>query len=203
MLKGTMKKILLLDADGVAIVPREQYFSDRYSEEFGVSKDVIMPFFKNEFNDCLIGKREVSEVFAEQNILEKWGWKGTLPELFQYWWAGENKRFEEVLSFVQELRAQGVKCYLTTDQERNRAEYIMHGMRLAQDLDGAFFSYLFGARKTDAEYWRKLLAELGNPNPADVEFWDDDEENVATAKAAGIDAHFFTNFEDFKKSVQK
>ncbi len=197
-----MKKILLLDADGVAIVPREKYFSDRYSEEFGVSKDVIIPFFKNEFNDCLIGKSEVSEVFAEQNILEKWGWKGTLPELFQYWWAGENKRFEEVLSFVQELRAQGVKCYLTTDQEKNRAEYIMQGMGLAKDLDGAFFSYQFGVRKTDAEYWRKLLAELGNPNPSDVEFWDDDEENVAAAKSAGIDAHFFTSFEDFKNLVQ-
>ncbi len=197
-----MKKILLLDADGVAIVPRETYFSDRYSAEFGVSKDLIMPFFKNEFNDCLIGKREVSEVFAEQNMLEKWGWKGTLPELFQYWWAGENTRFEEVLSFVQELRAQGVKCYLTTDQEKNRAEYIMNGMGLSKDLDGAFFSYQLGVRKTDALYWQKLLAELGNPDPADVEFWDDDEENVATAKAAGIDAHFFTNFVDFKKSVQ-
>lgn len=197
-----MSKILLLDADGVVIVPREQYFSDRYSEEFGVSKDLIMPFFKNEFNDCLIGKREVSEVFAEQDMLEKWAWNGTLPELFQYWWAGENTRFEEVLSLVQELRSQGVKCYLTTDQEKNRAEYIMQGMGLAKDLDGAFFSYQLGVRKTDAEYWEKVLVELGNPNPDDVEFWDDDAENVAVAKAAGIDAHFFTNFEDFKKSVQ-
>ena len=198
-----MKKILLLDADGVVIVPREKYFSDRYSEEFGVSKDLIMPFFKNEFNDCLIGKREVGEVFAEQHILQKWGWKGTLEELFQYWWAGENTRFEETLSLVQELRAEGVKCYLTTDQEKNRAEYIMQGMGLAQDLDGAFFSYQLGARKTDVLYWEKLLQELGNPNPALVEFWDDDMENVAAAKAAGIDAHFFTNFEDFKDAVSK
>jgi putative hydrolase of the HAD superfamily len=198
-----MKKILLLDADGVAIVPREKYFSDRYSEEFGVSKDLIMPFFKNEFNDCLIGKREVSEVFAKQHMLEKWGWEGTLLELFQYWWAGENTRFEEVLSLVQELRKEGVKCYLTTDQEKNRAEYIMGGMGLAKDLDGAFFSYLLGVRKTDPEYWKKALAELGNPDPADVEFWDDDMENVVTAKAAGINAHFFTNFEDFKNAMKK
>lgn len=198
-----MKKILLLDADGVAIVPRERYFSDRYSEEFGVSKEVIMPFFKDEFNDCLVGKREVSEVFVEQNMLTKWGWQGTLDELFQYWWAGENTRFEEVLSLVQELRKEGVKCYLTTDQERNRAEYMWHGMGLAQDLDGAFFSYQLGARKTDPEYWEQVLAELGHPDPADVEFWDDDQENVAAAKQSGIDAYFFTNFEDFKNSVNK
>lgn len=199
----TMKKILLLDADGVAIVPRERYFSDRYSEEFGVSKDLIMPFFKNEFNDCLIGKREVREVFIEQNMLAKWGWKDTPEELFAYWWAGENTRFEEVLSLVRELRKEGVKCYLTTDQEKNRAEYMWHGMGLAQDLDGAFFSYQLGVRKTDALYWQKLLQELGNPNPADVEFWDDDEENVDTAKTAGIDAHFFTSFEDFKTALKK
>ncbi len=196
-----MKKILLLDADGVAIVPREKYFSDRYSEEFGVSKDLIMPFFKNEFNDCLIGKRELREVFKEQNLLEKWGWKGSLDELLKYWWAGEDTRFEEVLTFVQGLRSQGVKCYLTTDQEENRANYILEGMGLAKDLDGAFFSYQFGVRKTDAPYWQKLLQELGNPDPSDVEFWDDDEENVATAKEAGIDAHFFTNAEDFKRAL--
>lgn len=196
-----MKKILLLDADGVAIVPREKYFSDRYSEEFGVPKDLIMPFFKNEFNDCLVGKRELREVFKEQNLLEKWGWKGSLDELLKYWWAGENTRFEEVLTFVQGLRSQGVKCYLTTDQEKNRAEYILEGMGLVKDLDGAFFSYQLGARKTDTLYWQKLLQELDNPNPADVEFWDDDEENVAAAKAFSIDAHFFTNLEDFKKSL--
>jgi len=197
-----MKKILLLDADGVAIVPREKYFSDRYSEEFGVSKDLIMPFFKNEFNDCLIGKREVSEVFAEQNMLAKWSWKGSLEELFQYWWAGENTRFEEVLLLVQELRKEGVKCYLTTDQEKNRANYMLQGMGLANDFDGSFFSYLLGVRKTEGEYWRLVLEQLGNPDPSEVEFWDDDMENVATAKEAGIDAHFFMNFEDFKKSVQ-
>ena len=197
-----MKKILLLDADGVVIVPREKYFSDRYSEEFGVSKDVMMPFFKKEFNDCVRGTRSIQEVFAEQNMLEKWGWKGTLPELFQYWWAGENTRFEAVLSLVQELRREGVKCYLTTDQEKNRGEYMWHGMGLDQDLDGAFFSYQLGGRKTDAVYWEKILTELGNPDPADVEFWDDEQENVTAAKEAGIDAHFFTNFEDFKQSVQ-
>jgi hypothetical protein len=53
-----MKKILLLDADGVTIMPREKYFTDRYSEEFGVSKDVMMPFFKNEFNDCVRGSKK-------------------------------------------------------------------------------------------------------------------------------------------------
>lgn len=159
----------------------------------------MMPFFKNEFNDCLVGKRELREVFKEQNLLEKWGWNGSLDELLRYWWAGENTRFEEVLTFVQGLRSQGVKCYLTTDQEKNRAQYILEGMGLAKDLDGAFFSYQLGVRKTDALYWQKLLVELGDPNPADVEFWDDDMENVATAKEAGIDAHFFTNFEDFKK----
>lgn len=198
-----MKKILLLDADGVAIVLRKKYFSDRYSEEFGVSKDLIMPFFKNEFNDCLLGKRELGEVFAEQHMLTKWGWKGSLDELFQYWWAGENTRFEEVLSLVQELRENGVKCYLVTDQERNRAQYMWHGMGLAQDLDGAFFSYQLGARKTDPEYWEQVLAELGHPDPADVAFWDDDQENVAAAKQSGIDAHFFTNFEDFKNLMKK
>jgi putative hydrolase of the HAD superfamily len=198
-----MKKILLLDADGVAVAPRKYYFSERYSKEFGVSRDLIMQFFNNEFKDCLLGKRELKDVFEEQNLLEKWGWKGSLDELLHYWWAGENTRFEEVLTLVQELRARGTKCYLTTDQEKNRANYMLEGMGFAQDFDGAFFSYLFGVRKTSPVYWQKVLAELGNPHPSDVEFWDDDQENVDAAKNAGLDAHFFTNVEDFKNSMQK
>lgn len=197
-----MKKFLLLDADGVAIVPREKYFSARYAEDFGVSLDLILPFFKNEFNDCLTGKKELRQVFQEQNILEKWKWTGTIDELLEYWWKGENKRFEEVLSIVKTLRSEGTKCYLATDQEKNRADYIWDTMGMSRDFDGKFISCDMGVRKTNTEYWTKVLERLGNPDPSEVEFWDDDKENVEVAIGFGIDAHFFTTVEEFNISVQ-
>ncbi|MDP4007819.1 MAG: HAD hydrolase-like protein [Candidatus Peregrinibacteria bacterium] len=197
-----MNKILLLDADGVAVAPREKYFSTRYVEDFGVSSDIIVPFFKNEFNDCLTGKKELREVFSEEDLLEKWGWKGSLDELLEYWWAGENKRNEPVLAIVKNLRAEGMKCYLATDQEKNRAQYLLRDMRLAEDFDGAFFSCDLGARKHEALYWEKVMATLGNPDPATVSFWDDEEENIEVAQKAGIDAHLFTTVEDLKRGLK-
>ena len=197
-----MKKFLLLDADGVVVAPREKYFSTRYVEDFDVSTDLMMPFFKKEFNDCLIGKKELREVFRSQHLLEKWGWKGSLDELLEYWWAGENKRNEPVLAIVKNLRAEGMKCYLATDQEKNRAQYLLRDMRLAEDFDGSYFSCDLGARKCDPLYWGKVLAALGNPDPTDVLFWDDEEENIETARKAGINAHLFTNIEDLKRELE-
>jgi len=37
-----MSKVMLLDADGVVIRPRHKYFSEKFSEEYGVPIDDII-----------------------------------------------------------------------------------------------------------------------------------------------------------------
>ncbi len=194
-----MKKILLLDADGV-VFPGGKYFSVRYAEDFGVPAEKIMPFFKNEFRECQLGTKDLKETLVK--YLSDWQWQKGVDALLQYWFEDGNLPSNEVMALVSNAQEKGIQCYLTTDQEKYRARYLWNDLGLKQSFDSSFFSCDLGARKKDNLFWEKVLTSLGNPDPGMVVFWDDEEENVATAKEAGIDAHFFMNFEDFKKSVQ-
>ena len=126
-----------------------------------------------------------------KSYIEKWGWKGSIDELLKYWWEGENKPNIFVLEVVDQLRARGVKCYLTTDQEKYRADYIMNGVGLKEHLDGAFFSYDLGVSKSKREYWEKVLQTLNIKNPQEVQCWDDEQENIDVAQEVGIEAHLY------------
>lgn len=192
----TMNKIIFFDADGVTIFQREKFFSQRLSEDYGVPVELIIPLFKNEFYKCVLGEMDLKEVL--KSYIDKWGWKGSIDELLKYWWEGENKPNIPVLKVIDKLRAQGIKCYLTTDQEKYRANYIMNGIGLEKHLDGAFFSCNLGVSKSKQEYWEKVLRALNVENPNEVQYWDDEQENVDTAQEAGIEAHLYKNINDLK-----
>lgn len=191
-----MKKFLLLDADGV-VIPKSTYFSSRYAEEFGVSVEKLMPFFKNAFLECQLGTKDLKETLP--NYFTDWQWKGSIDDLLRYWFDDGYGPVTEVLSLVRQAREMGAKVFLATDQEKYRALYLWNDLELKKDFDGSFFSCNLGARKEDALYWEKVLVALGNPDPATVSFWDDEEANIETAQKAGINAHLFTSIEDLKR----
>ncbi len=187
-------KIAFFDADGVTIVLREKYFSQRFSEDYGIPSEDIMPLFKNEYYKCVLGQMDLKEVL--QYYMPKWNWTGTLDELLKYWWEGENKLNSPVLEIISQLRAQGVKCYLATDQEKYRAEYIMKDMGLEKYLDGAFFSCDLGLSKSTKEYWEKVLKILKVEKSDELTYWDDEIENIEAAKEVGIETHFYKSVKD-------
>lgn len=191
-----MTKFALFDVDGVAIVKRTELFNDRICKDYGVLPELVLPLFKNEFYKCITGDMDLKEVLKP--YAEKWGWKGTIDELLRYWWKAEEQVNQEVVSVIDNLRKQGIKCYLASDQEKNRAEYLLNGLGLKEHFDGAFISCYLGVRKTSPEYWCKVLEALGNPDPAEITFWDDEEENVKIAREAGINARLFKGVEDLK-----
>jgi len=194
-----MKKILLIDADGI-VIKRDGFFSDRFASEQGVPVEKILPFFKNEFKKAVVGDVEMKEVLPA--YLNEWGWDGTVDEFLQYWFESENKTDEQVLEFVDRLRETGlVDVYLATDNEKNRLEFIKGEMGLADRFDGIFSSCGFGVEKSEPEFFEKVLGELGEVSPEDVILWDDDEANVETAREAGISAEFYGGFEGFDSAM--
>lgn len=91
------------------------------------------------------------------------------------------------LAVVGEVRAAGVRTVLATNQQAHRAA-MMHDLRFYDDvMDDQFFSYLMGALKPDAAYFRAILDATGLP-AGDVLFIDDVEANVEGARALGIRA---------------
>jgi putative hydrolase of the HAD superfamily len=141
-----MNKEILLDADGVVIRPCHKYFSEKFSEDYGVPIGEILPFFNGEYKRASVGEVDIREVLLP--YLEKWGWKGTTDEFLQYWYEGERDVDERVLEIVRNLRHSGARVYLASDNEAGRAKYLMEEVGLQSDFDGGFFSSDLGVTKS-------------------------------------------------------
>jgi len=146
-------KSILIDGDGVAIKKRE-LFSTKFSREYNVPIDKIIPFFKKEFKLCQLGKEDLK--VALPPYLEEWGWQESIDDFLKYWFESDTIADEEILDRIQEIRSKGIKCYLVTDQEKYRAENIRKNLEFGEKLDDCFFSCEVGYSKEEPEFFQKL-----------------------------------------------
>lgn len=191
-------KYLLLDVDGI-VIHREMYFSTRFLQDFGTKEKLIQPFFQNEFKQCLVGKADLKEEIAK--YLKSWNWKGTVDELLQYWFEFESTTDQPLLDYVQNIRAKNIQCYLQTQNEKYRTQFIWNNVGLKNSFDGIFSTAEIGAKKSTEAFWSEVYKKLNNPEKTEVMAWDDDEEVVQAAKDFGFQAFFYTNLDSFKKSL--
>lgn len=193
-----MSAYILFDADGVLTLP-EEAFSIVYARSHGLELEPFENFFKNEWQPIVTGAEDLKENIISRP--ELWQWEGTPDELLEFWFKTEDVRNEELLKLIVNLKDTGIPCYLATDQEKYRAEYMKNVM--FKDLfDGYFVSAELGVVKTDPRFFELVLQELGTKhpglNPNEVIFFDDSQSKVDTAKSAGIDARLFKNNEQVR-----
>lgn len=193
-----MNRTILIDADGVVIMPRESFFSQKLSTDYGIPLDAIMPFFKGEYKKVYLGQADITTVLPA--YLDTWGWKGTLQEFLTYWYETEKDLNTDVVAVIRELRRGGAKVYLASDSPPTRATYLMDTLGLKNEVDGGFFSGEMGVSKTDPIFFRKISEKLGVALD-ELEFWDDEDENVRAAQGMGIQAHLFEGIGSFKATL--
>ena len=194
-----MIKAMIFDADGVVIL-NDLYFSQQLERDYGIPLSQTEPFFAGVFHQCLVGKADLKEELAK--YIPVWGWQGTLDELLDYWFQCENHVNEELLSDIQKLRSNGIKCYLATNQEKYRTKYLSEKMKFSQLFDKVFSSADIGYKKSDKEFFAKLGKELTDIAPSEIMFWDDSKKNVAVAYQLGFNAYLYTNIENFRLTTK-
>jgi putative hydrolase of the HAD superfamily len=91
---------------------------------------------------------------------------------------------------VSALRAEGVRCYLATNQTEHRARYMAENLGYAELLDGAFWSYELGLAKPDPAYFTAIVDHLGL-EAHEVLFVDDSARNVEAARSIGMAAELW------------
>lgn len=191
-----MPKVVLLDADGVVIKKGEGYFSDKFVREYGAPADEVRAFFKNEFLQCQVGKADLKEELGKR--LPAWGWPKSVDSYLHYWFTSDVVLDEEVLAVAKELQKKGIECYLATDQEVYRSEYV--AQMLLGKLCGAWFSCDLGVCKDNPEFFKQIIARWeGRYRPEEVLYFDDDQKNVDSARSVGIDARLFSSVEYLKR----
>lgn len=196
-------KVVVFDADGV-IINSPDYFSVQYEKEFGVSSDIIQPFFKNRFRDCVIGKADLKEELALS--LDEWKWKGTPEELMKYWFKAEHYIDERVVKKIELLKEKGIKCHLGTQQEKYRMEYIKKEMGFEHIFDEIYSSCDIGYEKPDKRFFEFIYNDLnktGDIKPEEIMFWDDKQSIVNVAKELGWQGYLYTNFDEFHKIISQ
>lgn len=193
-----MIKNLILDVDGV-VIKRGRRFSERFCDEFSVPIEKLMPFFKNEFQQCIVGKSDLKEEIAK--YLKDWRWGKSTDELLAYWFEGESEKDERILKAVKTASDEGVNCHLATNNEKYRTLYLWDSLKLKDCFRGIFSSAELGDLKSEPEFWEKVHSRLGKPNKDQITVWDDDRENVRAAESFGFQAKFYDGFESFRNRM--
>ncbi|MBP9762009.1 HAD hydrolase-like protein [Patescibacteria group bacterium] len=196
-------KVALFDADGVTTDPRN--FAINYERDFGLHPNKFLPtFFKEAFQDCLLGKADLKVVI--QPYLKDWKWPGTVDEFLAYWFKSEGETNGEVIRVINQLRKRGIACYLATNQEKYRIEYMWESMGFKHIFNGICSSLDLGYKKPSREFFERLLTQIDPYNEIktnEVLFWDDVQTNVDAAKELGIQAYLYKNEQDFKDSMSE
>ncbi len=193
-----MTKAILFDLDGIVMIGRTKYFSHRYSEEHNVPQELVNEFFLESFKKCTFGTCDLKEELAP--FLPRWNWKDSVESFMEYWFKTESTVDAEVLAMIDTLRAQKVKCYIATRQEKYRLQYLLDEVGLASHFDGVFCTCDIGYDKSQPEFWQKVLADLPYA-PGEIAFFDDKQVNVDAASAFGISAHFYDTIDVLRRET--
>ncbi len=190
-----MIKVILFDADGVLV--NGERFSTVLHREYGISIEKTLPFFNGPFQECLIGNADLRETVAP--YLDEWGWTKGVDAFLDYWFNAEHTINEELINYVQELRAKGILCFVATNNEKYRFGYMLDKMGFAKSFDKTYSSAHLGSKKPDVEFFQKIFNELEGVEKNEILFLDDDENNVQSAKEFGFNAEIYESVDQVKK----
>jgi putative hydrolase of the HAD superfamily len=176
-------RALMVDVDGVIIVPRPGGWAADLEADLGLSPAVLQEqFFRPHWEDVLLGRAGLHERLAP--VLAAHAPHLSTRALVDYWLVRDAELNETLLADLAALRATGVELHLATIQEHERAAYLWDTLGLKQRFDGLHYAADMGWKKTDPEFYALVEARTGFA-PAELALLDDTAGNIEAAHAAG------------------
>lgn len=189
-----MIKAIIFDLNGIFI--QSPKLSDRFRDELGVPTEKFLPALK-EIMDKVRQPNAGSCFALWQPHLEQWGIKLSEKEFFDFWFNAE-KANEEMLALAKELKQQGIRLFILSNNFAERARFYDANFPWLKELfEKVYYSWQTGFIKPDPRCWQTILTE-NNLQPADCVYFDDSSTNTQTAANLGIKSYLFTNAEDVK-----
>lgn len=189
---------MIFDVDGVLVEPSG--FANYLQREYPLILPQTTEFFRGVFVDCLLGKADLRAELPP--FLAKWEWPHSLDDFVQAWFEAEREVDEQVMDAIGLARAQGIRCYVATNQERYRVEYMRGPMRFNTLFDEIYSSASLGFKKPTADFFQAVTADLAIPVDQII-FWDDSLANVDAARAHGWQAELYTDYATFYEQFRQ
>lgn len=196
-------KAVIFDNDGV-LTNAPEMFSNRLIRERNLDKKKVDDFFINIFVPlCMRGKADLKIELAK--ALPKWGIKDSVDSIMMSWFESENCIDEKVKQLIIYLRKQGIKCYLATNQEKYRTEYMIQEMGFGILFDGIFSSANIGYKKPSSEFYEKMFKEISSEMilKKDILYVDDEENNVDSGRKFGFNSFQYKNFKELEIKLKE
>ena len=195
-------KVILFDIDGVLIRP-PNYFSEELEKQgYKKAEKNLTSFFQgSDYWKCLEDKASPEKSIMP--YLKRFNWKETAGDYFKKQFQFEKKYLDQdLIKQIEEYRNQRMKCYLSTDKIKNRAEFFLNEMNFKNIFDGFFISCYMGYRKCHDQFWisaiKKLKKEIKGVKPNEIVFFDDIQNNIDVASRFGINAILFKDASQIK-----
>jgi putative hydrolase of the HAD superfamily len=180
---------ILFDADGVLQSTDEKWFYAMTALIGTEDEDQVARFFGDIMAaelPSLAGRQDFVGPLGE--VLARWNVTAPAAEVLASWHHVDVDA--AVVAAVQELRAAGVRCALATNQHPERAAYMRENLGYDEVFDDLFYSCELGVAKPDPAYFTEAVRRLGT-EPGRTLLLDDNSDNVAGAKEAGLVAELF------------
>ncbi|WP_306224738.1 HAD family hydrolase [Bosea beijingensis] len=154
-------KALMVDVDGVVIVhPDPQGWAVHLERDLGLPQKLLQSaFFQPHWPDIIMGRAGLRERLGP--VLARIAPGLGADRLIRYWFENDAHLDHGLLAQLGPIRASGVKLYLATVQEHERARYIWDELALKQHFDGMHYAAELGCTKPDGAFYRAVAARSG------------------------------------------
>lgn len=196
----TTLKVFLFDVDGVLI--QNDNWTKNIEKDCGITVPQLQEFFEKDFEACLENRADLK--IALESWLIRWGYKYNVEDFLKYWFEADSILNQEVFDLSKGL-SETHPCYLATNQEKYRAEYLMNTLNFGAYFRSAFTACGLGVAKPQRDFFAKTFQILKKLHPeiqpGNICFIDDSFRNVSEAAKNGWTAHHFENSEKLRTWV--
>jgi putative hydrolase of the HAD superfamily len=180
---------ILFDADGVVQTTDNKWFYAMTALIGTDEEEKVERFFGDIMRaelPSLAGHAPFVEPLGE--VLARWQVETPAAEVLRLWHHIDVD--PDVVAAIQRLRSEGVRCALATNQHPERAAYMRDNLDYDEVFDDLLYSCELGVAKPDPAYFAAAARRLGTA-PGRTLLLDDNADNVAGAKEAGLVAELF------------